>query len=231
MPAANRHLFNVQAVSDKLHIVRDDLIPGGSKRRGLDLLLAQIHHTDISYAGTIFGHGALALALAGQMQGKRIHLFVSANDPDSPMLARLADANAVIHSRAPTPIAELDGNARDWAHRHGARHLAPAFDEPDFHGAMVLALKEFDAAPYSEIWCASVSGTFARCLKAAFPETLIRAVSVVKNSACEFTAPEKYHRPAAYPPPYPACPFTDAKVWQFAKRHAAPGALIWTVAG
>jgi hypothetical protein len=42
-------------------------------------------------------------------------------------------------------------------------------------------------------------------------------------------APEKYEQDARYPPPYPSCGNYDAKVYQFMKKLATPGALFWNV--
>ena len=207
------------------------MIPGGTKRRALGRLLPTISQTDLTYAGTIFGHGALALALACADHRKTAHLFLSCNDEDHPMLAQLRDAGAKIHCASPVPIAELNMQAATWADQNGAHHFSLAFDGPAFHNAMIGCLQSLDIAAYSEIWCVSVSGTFARALHAAFPDSALKTVSVVAGGISDFYAPEKYHRPALSPPPYPACPYTDAKLWQFAEKNAAPGALVWNIAG
>ena len=66
--------------------------------------------------------------------------------------------------------------------------------------------------------------------------TPFHTVKVVK-SLCElghgtvYQAPEKYHQAARVKPPYPSCPYNDAKIWQFTIPHAAPDALIWNTAG
>lgn len=207
------------------------MIPGGTKRRALGRLLPTISQTGLTYAGTIFGHGALSLALACADHGKTAHLFLSCNDKDHPMLAQLRDAGAKIHCASPAPIAELNVRAAAWAAENGAHHFPLAFDHPAFHDAMIGCLQSLDIAAYSEIWCVSVSGTFARALHAAFPKVALKTVSVVAGGNSDFYAPEKYHRPALSPPPYPACPYTDAKLWQFAEKNAARGALVWNIAG
>lgn len=220
----------ITSIENGLHILRDDLLPGGTKRRGLEILLKDMPQTECVYAGTIFGHGALALTLACADHGKRARLFLASNDTDHPMLHRLREAGAVIDVALPHPIARLYEQAEIYARGHGA-HLFPlAFDTPDFQAAMVEALRPFDILPYSEIWCSSVSGTLSRALAAAFPRTPLKIVSVVAEGG-HHTAPEKYHRPAQSPPPYPSCPYTDAKIWQFARGTAAEGALIWNTAG
>jgi hypothetical protein len=96
---------------------------------------------------------------------------------------------------------------------------------------MAFSIKSIDLRPYSEIWCSAVSGTLARAMKSTFPYMTLRIVSMTKAGDGDFHAPEKYHQPAQIAPPYPSCPYTDAKVWRFAQEHAAPDALIWNTAG
>lgn len=101
-------------------ILRDDMLAGGTKRRALDLMLRDIPETDVSYVGTIFGHGALALALACEDHGKRAHLFLSSNDNNHPLLHLLRKTNAVLHAARPEPVAMLMDHAAHWSHNHDA---------------------------------------------------------------------------------------------------------------
>jgi hypothetical protein len=213
------------------NILRDDLLPGGSKRRGLDILLSTVEENDIVYAGTIFGQGALALAHACADHGKHTHLFLAANDLQHTMIKQLKNTGAVIHTAAPLPVEQLHGNAQLWAKENSAKLFPLAFDAPEFQDAMAQALSSLDVSPYPEIWCVSVSGTFARSLGQAFANKTIRTVGVVSAGKTDFNAPEKYHQTAKRPPPYPACSYTDAKLWQFLELHATPGSLVWNIAG
>ena len=212
-----------------LNVLRDDLIVGGTKRRGLNLLLRGLSTDTVFYAGTTMGHGALALALAGRDTGKIVNIVLSAKDSD-PYVTKLQEAGAIVHLSKPLPIEILHGQAEDMA--AGAPVFPPGFATPEFAGSLSGAVSALNVLPYPEIWVASVTGTLARALKKTFPKTMVRTVSVVKNGAvCDFMASEKYHQPAKTPPPYPSCSFTDGKVWQFAQKHARPGALIWNTAG
>jgi hypothetical protein len=212
-----------------MEVQRDDLIPGGTKRRGLDVLLKKLSAPTVFYAGTTMGHGALALAHAAQDNGKHAEIFISGRDDDS-MVQKLRATNAVLHLCDPLPIAALYNLARGKS--NGAAVFPPGFDMPEFEAALAESLSDFDVTPYSEIWTVSVTGTLTRAFKCAFPGKIFKTVSVVKDGGpCDFTAPEKYHKPAKAPPPYPSCPYTDAKLWQFASKYAAPDALIWNTAG
>lgn len=209
-------------------VLRDDLIVGGTKRRGLSLLLSKMPPQKIYYAGTTMGHGALALSQACQDNGMEAEIFICGSE-DDPMIAKIRAAGAAVHIRPPMPVATLHAQAISAA--DGQTVFPPGFDMPAFESALAESLLPFDAAPYSEIWTISVTGTLTSALKRAFLDNTFKTVSVVKSGKGDFTAPEKYHRPAKTPPPYPSCPYTDAKLWQFAQKHAATGALLWNTAG
>jgi len=230
--------FHIEPLGDRF-VLRDDLLPGGTKRRALTHLLKSIPQSRIAYAGTVLGHGALALAHACQDHGKTADIFIACADPDNdPMIARLRDTSATLHIEPPTAIMALFDKAQTWqASAHDTAILPPGFDMPEFSKAMQQALAGLDVSSFTGIWTVSVSGTLTRALQSCFPATPFKTVQVVKSQGglpagvtlC--TAPEKYHQPARTPPPYPACPYTDAKLWQFAAEQAESRALLWNTAG
>lgn len=220
--------FHVAAY-DKLFVLRDDLLCGGTKYRGLKNLLQDIPQSKILYAGTVMGHGSLALAQACSDLGKSAEIFIAAEDTH-PMIERLIIAGATVHIDTPQPVGALYEKAKGMCD-YNAICLPPGFDMPEFDTALAQSVSELDVSPYSEIWTSLVTGTLSRALQKAFPEKTFRTVSVVKSTPADFTAPEKYHQPAKLPPPYPSCPHTDSKVWQFALEYAENGALLWNTAG
>lgn len=231
-------LYHIDFQSERVEqyfVLRDDLLNGGTKRRALNILLNKIPQSNIFYAGTIMGHGALALAHACQDSKKVAEIFISANG-NEPMIQKLQQTNAILHLHLPLPISILNGLAESAAEKQNAIHLPPAFNMPAFEDCMIASLQNFDDSPYSEIWTCAVTGTLTRALQKAFPQKIFKTVKVVKAD-CDlgkseiFQASEKYHQLAKSPPPYSSCPFTDAKVWQLVKKHAANNALIWNTAG
>lgn len=219
-------LFNIYQ-HGLFHVLRDDIVMGGTKRRVLNHIVDRSPHSDFYYAGTVMGHGALALAHACGDHGKRAHIYLCGTDDDA-IVKLIRTTNAELILKPPMPITALYEEMTDGAQGH---IFPPGFDTPDFSGAMVEVLKEFDATPYSEIWVCAVSGTLSRAIKRAFRGKTVKTVSVVKSTDGDYHAPEKYHQAAKSPPPYPSCPYTDSKIWQFAQTHAAPDALIWNTAG
>jgi hypothetical protein len=182
------------------------------------------------------GYGALALAHACKSAGKKAHIFIGTNEIDHPILQSLQQAGTLLHLEEPQPIGELYDLAQRWCSANDAFLFPPGFETPAFEEAILRSLKDLDVSTYSEIWTCAVTGTLTRALQGAFPGKPFKTVKVVK-AACDlghaeiFSAQEKYHQTAKVMPPYHTCPYTDAKTWQFAAHHAAPGALIWNTAG
>src|SRR6218665_604506 len=58
-------------------VVRDDLLPGGTKRRVLREVLALRPAQEFVYAATAQGYGQLALALAAREIGRKATIFVA----------------------------------------------------------------------------------------------------------------------------------------------------------
>ncbi len=217
---------------DGFFVLRDDLISGGTKRRALTFLLQKTPQSRIAYAGTVMGHGALALAHAAQDCGKKAHIFIATDNIDHPILEKIQGTGALLHLEEPQPINTLYAAAQTWQSANDSVLFPPGFDMPDFEECMIDAVRGLDVSPYPEIWTTSVTGTLTRCLKRAFPHKVFKTVSVVKlGGPADFTTPEKYHQAAIESAPYPSCPYTDSKLWQFARNHATPGALLWNTAG
>ena len=59
---------------DNLLVVRDDLLPGGTKRRALPVLMKG--KSEYVYASPVYGYGQVALAHVARESGKRATVFV-----------------------------------------------------------------------------------------------------------------------------------------------------------
>jgi threonine dehydratase len=216
----------------RLRVVRDDLLPGGSKMRYMLPLLAARPERQIVYATPAQGYAQMALAHVCAMLGKQAVVFVAKRaQPHRRTLAARA-AGAIVYQVPHGYMTVVSSRAQLYARDHGAYLVPFGVDVPE-------ALEHFAAAagqiadPPAEVWACSGSGALIRGLQRAWPAASFHAVrvgAVPKVGAARlWTAPERYEQPARMPPPWPSCDNYDAKVWQFASRHAADGALIWNV--
>lgn len=215
-----------------INVVCGHLINGGAKTPALLRYLPTLHHQHIAYVGTVYGSGAWAVAEACAQLGLTCTLFIAKSDYSPAWLPALTKTGAKINWCDPLPVATLHTRINT---EHPELHNLPlGFDTPDFVKAMANVMKEALPIPPVELWLPALSGVLARSACLAFPETAIHAVAAAKQfgdmgRAMAHIAPEKFHQAARTPPPYPACPFSDAKVWQFASKMAVSNAFIWNV--
>ena len=81
-------------IHDGILVVRDDMLPGGTKLRYLLSLFDA--HDEVVYASPVFGGAQLALAQAAKMTGKQATLFVAKRKVMHPRTASAAAVGARI---------------------------------------------------------------------------------------------------------------------------------------
>lgn len=208
---------------DNFTIIRDDVLPGGTKRRALSKWLPQLKPDHFIYAGSVYGSGGWALAEACRDLGFKYTLALSKSDY-RPHWLDLIDGKIIWHD--PQPVDQI---YQLYADEKGLLPLG--YDDPLFKTCLADVFRETDIDP-SEIWLPCVSGVLLQSAQIAWPDKKINTVCVAKNhgdigNAIKYQALEKYHQPARNPPPYPANAFSDAKLWQFIQQFALKDALIW----
>lgn len=216
---------------DRFWVVRDDLVHGGTKQIVLREMLPGLQEKHFVYSASVYGKGGAALAFACAELGYQCTLFIAKSNfkPDwidavKALGARLIWTDAI-------PVAEIEVMAWQYAVENDALCLPLGFDCEQFHTGLINYAQRLPFEP-KELWCPIVSGTMAHALESAFPNAALKGVSVVKNHDYKghgtvFDAQEKFVRGAAIPPPYPAWPYSDAKVWRFVKKHGVDDAVIW----
>ena len=212
-------------------VLRDDMIPGGTKRRVIDYLLRGA--TEFVYASPAYGYAQVALALACREAGYKATIFTAKRGTphDRTLEAMRAGANVVMIPYG--YLSHVQAKARTYAAERGARLLPFGFDTPEFGERLTALAKSLPICP-AEVWSVAGSGTLTRALQAAWPEALFRAVrvgaKVNTGRAIAYDALEPFERNARRPPPFPSCSNFDAKAWAFVAEVASPGALFWNVA-
>ncbi len=217
---------------EHLNILRGDLIKGGAKMPALLHYLPRFNHTHFAYVGSVYGAGAWAVAEACSELGFQSTLFIAQSDYSPVWLPYIKETGANLVWCEPLPVATLHQQVTD--NYPNFYNLPLGFDSPSFISDMADVLCSSIKMQPSEIWLPVLSGVLARAACLAFPTTQIHAVCAAKNHgdighATPHIAPEKFHRPAITLPPYPACPFSDAKLWQFVQKQSISGAFILNV--
>lgn len=215
-------------------VVRDDLLPGGTKARVLPLVLDQLAAAaEVVYASPAYGYAQVALGYAAKATGRHATVFVAKRNDPHPRTVEAIAAGAAVVAVSPGYMSVCRARASEYAAWVGATLLPFGLDTPEMQAALADAARTLDISPH-EVWVAAGSGTLTRALQAAWPDAAHHAVRVGAapdvGSARLWEAPEPFERPARRPPPFPSCDNYDAKVWQFIEAHASPGALFWNVA-
>jgi DNA modification methylase len=223
---------------DGIKVVRDDLCPGGTKRRVLERYIAANEAEEYVYASPAFGFAQIALAIAGAQAGKRVTIFTASRKTPHKRTKAAQAAGAIIEFVKPGYLSNVQAKAREYCERSGA-HLVPfGIDSPEFIDGLAEIAKEavtgaFKRAP-KEVWTVAGSGVLTRALQKAWPKAEFHAVQIGAEpeigGAKLYKAPEKFEGPAKQPPPFPSCPEYDAKAWRFIQKHASKGAVFWNVA-
>jgi hypothetical protein len=228
--------FKIDALEGGRFVVRDDVLPGGTKRRALDVLLeAEAEHV---YAGPAYGYAQVALAYAARDHGARATVFVAKRDQPTELSLEAKRAGAQVVQIPFGRLSNVRAKARAYCERTGARLLPFGLNDPRFIGRLAELARAVrlgrEPVGKRQVWCAAGSGTLTRALQEAFPEAEHVAVVVGTEAgdvgrARVLRAAERFEEPAQEPPPFPSAEHYDAKVWRFFREQAAPAALFWNV--
>jgi hypothetical protein len=205
-------------------VVRDDLIPGGSKRRVIDRLL--VGGDEFVYASPAYGYAQIALAHACRAAGKRATIFTAKRSDMHQRTREAAQAGARVVMVPYGYLSNVKAKATAYCNATGAILIPFGMDLPIFGEAFAQIAAAIDTPPPAEVWTVAGSGTLSRALQAAWPAAQFHAVRVGADPragrAALHVAPERFEDDARDPPPF--------KAWQFIRKLAAPGALFWNVA-
>jgi len=212
-------------------VVRDDLIAGGTKRRVIHRLLQG--GKEFVYASPAYGHAQLALAYACREADYQATVFVAQRKELHPLTQQAQKLGAKIVQVPMGYLSNLQAKARNYCEQTGAVLLPFGMASPEMEKGLMEVAHHLPIDPL-EVWSVYGSGTLTRALQKAWPNAPVFAIRVGADSpvgrAKVLRAPEKFDRPAKYPPPFPSCITYDAKAWRFVLESARPGALYWNVA-
>ncbi len=225
-------------------VVRDDLLPAGSKARFIDQMIRRADHVQewVYGASPRVGYGQISLAYVAGKYGKRSTVFVpKANALHVNSERAIAMGAQVIE--VPTGFMGVcEARARDYISKTpGAAHVPFGLADETVFGSIIKVARTLSFVP-DEVWSVAGSGVLNRGLQLAWPSAACFAVSVghvltteERGRATIVRHPLKFAQ-ACKPvdrPPFPSVVEYDAKAWKYAKESAATGkkVLFWNVAG
>lgn len=208
---------------DGIHVVRDDLIGGGTKARYIARLF-EGGAEEIVYASPAEGGAQTALAWTAAQFGKRATIFVAKRAQPHPRALMAKRLGALVMQVSPGYLAVVQARARAYCDHTGAT-LAPfGMDVPEAIEVIADAARATGLEP-DEVWCASGSGVLARWLAAAWPQARRHVVQVGRAldpsevaGATIHVYPRPFGQEARMRPPFPSDPHYDAKAWEMLMR-------------
>ena len=216
-------------------VVRDDLLPGGTKARFLPVLFEDAD--EVVYASAAEGGAQTALATVAAQLGKRATIFVAKRAQPHPRALMAKRLGAKVMQVSPGYLSTVQARAREYSRQVGAK-LAPfGVDMPEAIEAIAAAARSIGIEP-DEVWCASGSGVLARALAKAWPKAHRHVVQVGRTLSADEIAgatihiyPLPFGREAKAKPPFPSDPHYDAKAWEICRARKGAGKVImWNVA-
>lgn len=236
-------------------VVRDDLLPGGTKRRALDYLIG--HHPSYTHinewvygSSPAHGYAQLAVSLVCRIYNKRAVLFMADRSEATRHPLQCAGLLAGGDYRwVPNGMLSVtEKRARDYvAADPTTRMLLPmGGDTPEAVASLVSVMSamatQMPVRDQLVIWSVISSGTLSRALQYTFPQASVHGVIVGHRPTREQSGRAILHQ-SPYPfrspiktieaPPYPSAPEYDAKLWpffcQWRHEHPTTPALIWNV--
>lgn len=235
-------------------VVRDDTLPGGTKRRALDYLIghdpAHGSVTEWVYGSSpAWGYAQWALAVTCATYGRTAVVFAAnrAVATRHRVQREALAAGAVYHWIPNGMLSVTQARARRYVEADPkTRRLVPmGGDTPEAAACLRQTMTRLrHQLPQSPrvVWSVVSSGTLSRALQMTFPDAEVHGVVVghtptpaqagralLHHSPYAFATPVRPHDA----PPYPSTAEYDAKLWPVfrAWRAENPGipALLWNV--
>lgn len=233
-----------------LRVVRDDLIEGGTKIRGIipyfkNILKKYPHITEFVYASPAYGYAQVAITVAANILNRNATIFVAKRKDKHPNTALAEELGAKIVEVPYGYLVVVKKHASDYVDADpDRRFLLPwGLSDPIFKSYLAQSLHKNipKVAPGSNVWIVVGSGTLFETLAEVFPPYVkFNLVQVgaeyeippeLEDRVDEiYVTPEKFEQKAKILPPYPSNLWYDAKLWRFVLEHAKNGDIVWNVA-
>lgn len=254
-PTVKTEWHTVQRASGtsfQVQVVRDDLLPGGTKQRGLVPLLRSMPEREFIMPAANDGLGQVALAYSAGLLGKSATIVVAARAKETKATALARKFRGKIIAVRPGYMTVRKARARAYtdsknkARSKTARLFELGVNEPEFEQALLSELKmslpKNFRAP-KRVWIAVGSGLLMRVLGKLWPDTILMGLEVgMRQSAVDILGKDrakkskifiegnyKFESATKDLPPWPSMPTYDGKLWSWIKRYGRQGDLVWNV--
>lgn len=222
-----------------VHVLRDDLLPGGTKSVILPHILDPNKHYYV-YASPVYGGMQIALAAYAKAQGKQAVIFCAKRATPHPNTILAKAAGAIVYQVPYGYLSHCQAHARKFVEENNAQEVAFGADYPVatqvIAHRMHMVIDRLGGEP-DTIYCAVGSGTILKGIiagttyskivgvqvGAAFNEGLPRRVAILKYH-------KVFEKESSIQAPFPSCRNYDLKAWEYCLKYRGAGSLLfWNV--
>jgi hypothetical protein len=222
-----------------INVLRDDLLPGGTKSVILPFILDPGKSSYV-YASPVYGGMQMALAAYCRTIGKQAVIFCAKRKQPHANSLRVKAEGGIVYQVPYGYLSHTQKKAREYARANDAQLIEFGGNYP----ISIMVIKERMRKVSQQlgrepdvVYCAAGSGTLLRGIAEGTTRAKIVAVQVgaeVGNPLPERVTLKKYHRPfekdSPCRAPFPSCANYDLKAWEYCIRDQPKGmVLFWNV--
>lgn len=221
---------------DGILVVRDDFIPGGTKRSFADQLIAG--RREVVYASPVYGGAQIAISHAARELGTQATIFCAKRNHPHPRTLEAHSAGAKIVQIPHGYLSNVKAKARAYCEQTGARLLPFGLETQTAFEAIAARAKAAQAqtGEIDQVWCVGGSGVLCRGLQRGIIAKSFHVVQIGRElkaadvgSAKVYEHPLDFAKDAKIKPPFPSCSNYDAKAWEYVKLCGKGRVLFWNV--
>tara|TARA_E500000331_G_scaffold57142_3_gene51334 strand:+ start:1970 stop:2695 length:726 start_codon:yes stop_codon:yes gene_type:complete len=220
-------------------VVRDDLVPGGSKMRFLPYLVKDAK--EVVFGGPFCGGAPYALSVWGGRTKTKVTLFYAKRKELHIRQKKALKNGATIYQVPYGYMSNVQSKAKKYAKDKGALFLPLGFDVSEASNPFIHQMKLVRSmvGKVDQVWAATGSGMLARCLGKAFDPIPVHGVVVGLASRNEKQTyspnvtlhkyPKDFSWSCGYKAPFPSCGNYDLKAWEMCQKLSKGKTLFWNV--
>lgn len=210
-------------VHENIHVVRDDLLVGGTKERIYDYMIRSDDVTKewVFGSGSRFGYSQLGISAVCRKYGKKATFFIAKGKELHYNSVKAQELGGNIIEVNMGMLTVTQSRAKKYVAENPYRKLIDFSGDPTVIGSVIKVGLGLDFQP-DEIWTVAGSGVLNLGLQLAFPNAVCYSVSIGHNLSDEekgrsivIRHPLKFAQECKKKdiPPFPSSTIYDAKCW------------------
>ena len=227
-------------VHNGVHVLRDDLLPGGTKSVFLDKILDPEKSVYV-YASPVYGAMQIALARYAKSIGKEAAIFCANRKEPHENSLEAKRSGATVYQAPFGYLNNCQAKAKEFAKSNNGQYIEFGANYPVAIDAIAYRMKSItEQLGYEpdQIFCAVGSGTLIKGIIAGTQQAEIIGIQVgaevkdqLSTRARLVKYPKSFEEVSKIRAPFPSCRNYDLKAWEYCLKIKKEGqrVLFWNV--